>query len=117
MGPRASSLVAGHTHEQRNLELQVPRVPCAPRGASAGAAASPDVRATRQLARLKGHEDAVLFPCGFSANVAVAAVLAADDDVAAFSDELNHASIIDGLRLATRATVRRPRPAPHVGRV
>jgi len=36
---------------------------------------------TRQLAGLKGHEDAVLFPCGFSANVAVAAVLAADDDV------------------------------------
>lgn len=58
-----------------------------------------------QLALLKGHEDAVLFPCGFSANVAVAAVLAADDDVHIFSDELNHASIIDGLRLATRAKV------------
>lgn len=43
-----------------------------------------------------------MFPCGFSANVAVAAVLAADDDVHVFSDELNHASIIDGLRLATR---------------
>jgi hypothetical protein len=39
---------------------------------------------TRQLAGLKGHEDAVLFPCGFSANVAVAAVLAADDDVICF---------------------------------
>jgi len=36
---------------------------------------------TRQLAVLKGHEDAVLFPCGFSANVAVAAVLAAENDV------------------------------------
>jgi len=59
------------------------------------------------LARLKGHEDAVLFPCGFSANVAVVSVLAADDDVEVFSDELNHASIIDGLRLATRPKVAR----------
>ena len=76
MGPRASSLVAGHTQAQRDLELQ--------------------------LAALKGHEDAVLLPCGFSANLAVAAVLAADDEVDVFSDALNHASIIDGLRLATR---------------
>jgi len=78
MGPRASSLVAGHTRAQRDLELQ--------------------------LARMKDQEDCVLFPCGFSANTAVAAVLAADDDVDVFSDELNHASIIDGLRLATRNT-------------
>lgn len=67
-----------------------------------------------QLARLKGHEDAVLFPCGFSANMAVVSVMAADDDVDVFSDELNHASIIDGLRLATRPKVPCIRPARRI---
>ena len=69
------------------------------------ARALPEVKSALQLAGLKGHEDAVLLPCGFSANMAVAAVLAAGDDVEVFSDELNHASIIDGLRLASRASV------------
>ena len=47
-----------------------------------------------------GFEDAVLFPSGFQANVGVpGAVLRAEDLV--FSDALNHASLIDGLRLAS----------------
>ncbi len=43
--------------------------------------------------------DAVLFPSGFQANVGVPACLLRADDLVA-SDELNHASLIDGLRLA-----------------
>jgi 8-amino-7-oxononanoate synthase len=49
-----------------------------------------------------GTETALLFPSGWHANVGIIAALAGPDD-AVFSDALNHASIIDGMRLA-RAT-------------
>lgn len=87
-GPRASALVPGaFTTEHRRLELS--------------------------LARLKGTEDALLFPTGFAANSAAMAALCGngggggggnsnDDVVVVFSDELNHASIVDGARLAAR---------------
>jgi 8-amino-7-oxononanoate synthase len=46
-----------------------------------------------------GTDDAVVFPSGFQLNVGVLpALLRAEDH--AFSDALNHASLIDGLRLA-----------------
>lgn len=48
-------------------------------------------------------QECVLFPTGFAANLAVAATLADSADVAIFSDELNHASIVDGARLGRRA--------------
>ncbi|HEY8543406.1 MAG TPA: 8-amino-7-oxononanoate synthase [Acidimicrobiales bacterium] len=56
------------------------------------------------LAAWKGTEDAVLFPTGFAANLGVLATLGTAG-VTVLSDELNHASIIDGCRLA-RADVR-----------
>ncbi len=53
-----------------------------------------------ELARFKGTEAALLFQSGFTANAGtvVAAILTRDDVVV--SDELNHASIIDGCRLS-----------------
>lgn len=52
-----------------------------------------------ELAALHGKEDAVLFTSGYSANEGALSVLAGRiDDCAVFSDQLNHASIIDGLR-------------------
>lgn len=48
-----------------------------------------------------GTEECLLFPTGFAANTAAMAALAADPDAVIFSDELNHASIIDGARRAT----------------
>ncbi len=53
----------------------------------------------RELALFKHAEDAVLFNSGYVANLATISTLCGRDDVI-FSDELNHASIIDGCRLA-----------------
>eukprot|EP00240_Pyramimonas_obovata_P004999 CAMPEP_0118956058 /NCGR_PEP_ID=MMETSP1169-20130426/60998_1 /TAXON_ID=36882 /ORGANISM="Pyramimonas obovata, Strain CCMP722" /LENGTH=404 /DNA_ID=CAMNT_0006904015 /DNA_START=113 /DNA_END=1323 /DNA_ORIENTATION=+ len=77
MGPRASALVAGYTHLHRELETA--------------------------LAQLKETEDCLLCPSGFSANTATISTLCTkfgNDKVAIFSDELNHASIVDGARLS-----------------
>src|SRR3989449_7272877 len=58
----------------------------------------------RRLAAFKNTEAVVVFQSGFAANAGtVAAVLSKDDVVV--SDELNHASIIDGARLS-RATIK-----------
>ena len=52
-----------------------------------------------RLARFKGVEAAVVLQSGFSANTAVIPILAGKEDLI-ISDELNHASIIDGSRLS-----------------
>ncbi|MBL0940063.1 MAG: 8-amino-7-oxononanoate synthase [Gemmatimonadaceae bacterium] len=56
------------------------------------------------LARFKGCEYTLLFPTGYMVNVGAISALVGKDDVI-YSDELNHASLIDGCRLS-RATVR-----------
>lgn len=61
-------------------------------------------RLEAELADWKDCEAAVLFPTGFAANLGVLSVLGTPDALIV-SDELNHASIIDGCRLA-RAEVR-----------
>jgi 8-amino-7-oxononanoate synthase len=52
-----------------------------------------------RLAAFKGHEAALLFPSGYLANVGLLGALLGPND-RALSDEQNHASTIDGLRLA-----------------
>ncbi|XP_015877955.2 8-amino-7-oxononanoate synthase isoform X1 [Ziziphus jujuba] len=89
MGPRGSALICGYTNYHGMLES------C--------------------LADLKKKEDCLLCPTGFAANMAtmvtlgnVSSLLASGrkplqhERVAIFSDALNHASIIDGIRLAER---------------
>ena len=76
MGSRGSPLVCGHSTLHETLELE--------------------------LARLKRTEAAALFPSGFAANTGSLATLAGRPDAAVFSDALNHASIVDGCRLAAR---------------
>lgn len=79
MGPRGATLVCGHTHIHAELEAA--------------------------LADLKQSETALLFPSGYQANVGVLSALGTPDTTI-FSDALNHASIIDGCRLArARVTV------------
>ncbi len=56
----------------------------------------------RRLARFKKTEAAVVFQSGFTANAGtVSSILGRDDAIV--SDELNHASIIDGARLSRAA--------------
>jgi len=59
----------------------------------------------RRLAKFKGAEATVTFQSGFTANLGAIAALVGNEDVI-FSDELNHASIIDGCRLSGAKVVR-----------
>ncbi len=59
----------------------------------------------RRLAEFKGVESAITFQSGFNANTATIPALVGKEDVI-FSDELNHASIIDGSRLSGAKIVR-----------
>ena len=57
-----------------------------------------------RLAKFKRAERCLLFNSGYHANIGVLSSLASENDVI-YSDALNHASIIDGVRLS-RATAR-----------
>lgn len=59
----------------------------------------------RRLAAFKGVEAAISFQSGFNANLGTIPALVGSDDVI-YSDELNHASIIDGCRLSRAKVVR-----------
>ena len=89
-------------------------------GAGAGASRlvsgnmTPHRELEEELAAFKGTEACLLFGSGFLANTGVIAALAGPGDVV-LSDALNHASIVDGCRLARardgRLPARRPRRA------
>jgi 8-amino-7-oxononanoate synthase len=76
MGPRGSALICGYTDAHAALETRI--------------------------AQHCGTEACLLFPTGYAANVATVTALGGPD-CALFSDALNHASLIDGCRLARRA--------------
>jgi len=61
-------------------------------------------RLERHIAGFKQTEAARLFSCGYAANTGVIPSLSAEGDII-YSDELNHASIIDGCRLSRAQTV------------
>lgn len=73
VGARASALVSGRTHWHHRLE--------------------------EKLAQFKQCEAALLFPTGYAANVGTICSLVGPQDVV-LCDRLNHASIIDGIRLS-----------------
>ena len=59
----------------------------------------------RRLAEFKHAEACITFQSGFTANLATVPALMGDGDLI-FSDELNHASIIDACRLSKARTIR-----------
>ncbi|HEY4779868.1 MAG TPA: 8-amino-7-oxononanoate synthase, partial [Solirubrobacterales bacterium] len=76
-GAGASRLISGNMEPHRQLEAR--------------------------LAEFKGYEAALLFGSGYLANTGAIAALAGAGEVV-FSDELNHASIVDGCRLSRAET-------------
>ncbi|MEZ5075987.1 MAG: 8-amino-7-oxononanoate synthase [Solirubrobacterales bacterium] len=78
-------------------------------GAGAGASRlisgnmEPHRRLESALAEFNGYESSLLFGSGYLANTGTIAALSGRDRVV-FSDELNHASIVDGCRLARAET-------------
>lgn len=81
LGSPASRLLRGNTAEHVELE--------------------------RRLAAFKGMESALLFPSGYQANLALLGTLIKQDDIVV-SDEANHASIRDGLRMSGARVVTFP---------
>jgi 8-amino-7-oxononanoate synthase len=78
-------------------------------GAGAGASRlisgnmQPHRQLEQRLAEFKGYEAALLFGSGYLANTGTIAALAGAGEIV-FSDELNHASIVDGCRLSRAKT-------------
>lgn len=71
-------------------------------------------RLEERLAAFKGSEAALLFGSGYLANIGVISALAGSGDTV-FSDELNHASIVDGCRLSrAEVVVYRHRDVEHL---
>ncbi|MDQ7039374.1 MAG: glycine C-acetyltransferase [Rhodothermus sp.] len=65
------------------------------------------VELERRLAEFKGVEAAITFQSGFAANLATIPAIVGREDVI-FSDQLNHASIIDGCRLSRAKIIAYP---------
>jgi len=57
------------------------------------------LRLEERIADFKGTESALVFNTGYAANTGIIPAIAGND-TAIFSDELNHASIIDGMKLS-----------------
>ena len=67
-----------------------------------------------KVAKDKGTEAALIFNSGYSANTGIIPAIT-DEDTVIFSDELNHASIIDGCRLSkTKIQIYRHKDLAHL---
>lgn len=99
----ASNDYLGLSRDPRLRERTIERLRSGPLGAPAsrllGGTEALHLEFEAELARFKGTEAALLFPSGYQANLAVLTALLGPED-RAVSDDLNHASIIDGLRLS-----------------
>nr|CAG4709230.1 unnamed protein product [Naegleria fowleri] len=55
------------------------------------------------IARFVGHEDAIIFSMGFATNSTTIPLLASSPECLIISDQLNHMSIVNGVRSSSRA--------------
>lgn len=98
----SNSYLALTTHPE---VVAASRKACADYGYGMGAVAlyagiTPHHRQVEELlAQLHDAEDAIVFPCGYSANVGILSALCGPGDVIV-NDAANHASIFDGCRLS-----------------
>lgn len=60
---------------------------------------TPHLELEEEIAKFKGEDASITFGTGYMANVGTISALCGKNDII-FSDELNHASIIDGIRLS-----------------
>lgn len=65
------------------------------------------VELEERLAKFLGFEDVVTYSSGYAANISVLSALCSDKDIV-FSDELNHQSIVDGLKLSGTNVIKFP---------
>ena len=110
--------LATHPHVQRRMAEAILRYGA---GSSGSRLLSGNhesfTRVERRFARWKGSESALFFGSGYLANLGVLSTIAGEDDIV-FSDELNHASLIDGLRLSkARKVVFRHRDVYELSRL
>lgn len=74
----------------------------------------PHKKLEESLSKFKKTESALVFNTGYSANIGIIPALAGTE-YTVFSDELNHASIIDGIKLSrTKVKVFRHRDMNHL---
>ncbi|RMG60623.1 MAG: 8-amino-7-oxononanoate synthase [Deltaproteobacteria bacterium] len=88
VGAGASRLICGNMEVHRELEVE--------------------------MARFKGTEECLVFSTGYMANLGIVSTLGTPETTV-FSDELNHASIIDGCRMSrAKVLVYRHRDVDHL---
>ncbi len=98
--------LANHPRVRQAAQLSVDQYGVGPGAVrSIAGTMSPHIALEKRLAEFKKAEACITFQSGFSANLATIPALVGRGDVV-FSDELNHASIIDGCRLS-RAQIMR----------
>ena len=94
-----------HPRLKRAAQEAVERYGCGSGGSRLTTGTLPlHTKLEEELAAFKGTEAALLFNTGYMANVGILSALGQEGTVF-FSDELNHASIIDGCRLSRAKTV------------
>ena len=94
-----------HPRLKRAAQEAVERYGCGSGGSRLTTGTLPlHTKLEEELAAFKGTESALLFDTGYMANVGILSALGQKGTVF-FSDELNHASIIDGCRLSRAKTV------------
>lgn len=94
-----------HPRLKRAAQEAVERYGCGSGGSRLTTGTLPlHTKLEEELAAFKGTEAALLFNTGYMANVGILSALGQKGAVF-FSDELNHASIIDGCRLSRAKTV------------